>query len=321
MRPTEKILTSLNLPVRDAYDLPTSRKRFPDDGQYRIEIPSCEGPRAMEAVVAAARDHDVAIHRVSQGSGVMLQTDDEIKRMLDLGREHGIEVCLFVGPRANWDVGVQAASASGKVLGSSLRGVDQLAYGLDDVRHAASLGIRSVLVADVGQLFVLGRMKAAGDLPSDFVLKISVTLAAANPATARVLEDLGATSINLPVDLALPQIAAIRQAIDAAIDFYVEAPDDFGGTVRHYEAAELVRVAAPIYLKYGLRNAPGLYPAGQHIESTVVALSRERVRRAAINLAMLARQYPTAEMSNVPVGQTAEGRRQKAKGRKQKAKG
>ena len=301
MRATETILTSLNLPARDAYDLPASRKRFADGGQYRIEIPSCEGPCAMEAVVASAREHAVPIHRVSQGSGVMLQTDDEIQRMLALGREHGIEVCLFVGPRANWDVGVQAASASGKVLGSSLRGADQLAYGIDDVRHAAALGIRSVLVADVGQLMVLGRMKGAGDLPADFVLKISITLAAANPATARVLEDLGATSINLPVDLSLPQIAAIRQTIDAAIDFYVEAPDDFGGTVRHYEIAELVRIAAPIYLKFGLRNAPGIYPSGQHIESMVLAMSRERVRRAAIGLGLLRRYAPDAVASQVGV--------------------
>jgi hypothetical protein len=301
MRTTDAILNDLKLCARDAYDLPTSRKRFDDGGQYRVEIPSCEGPRAMEAVIASAREHAVPIHRISQGSGVMLQTDDEIQRMLALGQEHGIEVCLFVGPRANWDVGVQAASTSGKVLGSSLRGVDQLAYGIDDVRHGAALGLRSVLVADVGQLMVLGRMKAAGDLPADFVLKISVTLAAANPATARVLEDLGATSINLPVDLSLPQIAAIRQAIDAPIDFYVEAPDDFGGTVRHYEIAELVRVAAPIYLKFGVRNAPGLYPSGQHIESTVVALSRERVRRAAIGLALLRRYSPDAVASPIAV--------------------
>src|SRR5438094_6499113 len=146
MRPTDTILGTLGLPARDRYDLPVSRKRFSDGGQFRIEIPSCEGPRAMEAVVAAAHEHGVAIHRVSQGSGVMLQTDDEIRRMVALGREHGIEVCLFVGPRANWDVGVQAASASGRVLGSSLRGADQLAYGLEDVRHGLELGIRSVLV-------------------------------------------------------------------------------------------------------------------------------------------------------------------------------
>jgi hypothetical protein len=288
----------MNLPPRDAYDLPTSAKRFADGGQYRIEIPSCEGPKAMQAVVDEAAARRIAIHRVSQGSGIMLQTDNETLAMLELGRQHRIEVCLFVGPRANWDTGVQAASTNGRVLGSSLRGADQLAFGIDDVLHGASLGLRSILVADLGQLQIFGHMKKTGDLPPDFVLKISVTLAAANPATARLLEDLGATSINLPVDLSLPQISAIRQAIDTPIDFYVEAPDDFGGTVRHYEAAELVRIGAPIYLKYGLRNAPGLYPSGGHLEGTVIALSRERVRRAAISLAILARVYPDARPSD-----------------------
>jgi hypothetical protein len=243
----------------------------------------------------------VPIHRISQGSGVMLQTDDEIRQMVTLGKRHGVEVCLFVGPRATWDVGVQAASSGGRVLGASLRGADQLAFGTEDVLHGAKLGITSVLVGDLGHLMLLGRMKREGDLPSDFVLKTSVTLAAANPATARLLEDLGATSINLPVDLALPQIAAIRQAIDAAIDFYIESPDDFGGAVRHYEIPEMVRVAAPIYLKFGLRNSPPLYPAGQHLEGTVLALSRERVRRAAIGLGILQRYAPEAIASPIAV--------------------
>ena len=287
---TRRALERLRLPPGDAHDLPTSAKRFADGAAWRVEIPSCEGPAAMEAVVAAAAEHAITIHRVSQGSGIMLQTDAEIRRMAALGQKHGIEVCLFVGPRANWDVGVQAATKGGSVLGSALRGADQLAYGIDDVLHGLSLGIASVLVADLGQLKVLGDMRRAGDLPPHFVLKVSVTLAAANPATARLLEDLGATSINLPVDLSLAQIAAIRAAIDTAIDFYVESPDDFGGTVRHYETPELVRVGAPIYLKYGLRNSPPLYPSGQHLEATVIALSRERVRRAAIGLAILARR-------------------------------
>ena len=254
----------------------------------------------MRAVMAEAAARQVPIHRVSQGSGIMLQTDAEIRDMLALGREHHVEVCLFVGPRANWDIGVQASTPGGRVLGSSLRGADQLAYGIEDVLYGASLGLQSILVADLGHLKVLGEMKRRGDLPSDFVLKVSVTLAAANPATARLLEDLGATSINLPVDLSLAQIAAIRQAIDVAIDFYVEAPDDLGGSVRHYETAALVRAAAPIYLKYGLRNSPGLYPSGQHQENLVVALSRERVRRAAIGLGLLNRHYPDAQGSPLP---------------------
>ena len=127
---------------------------------------------------------------------------------------------------------------------------------------------------------------------------------AANPAAARVLEDLGADSINLPVDLSLAQIAAVRLAIDAFIDFYVESPDDFGGAVRHYEVADLVKVAAPIYLKYGVRNHAPLYPSGLHLEPLVIALSRERVRRAAISLAILKRYAPDAVPSPAakPVG-------------------
>jgi hypothetical protein len=297
MSNAESILSKQSLPARDAHDLPSSSKRFEDNGQYRIEIPSCEGPVAMRAVIGEAAVRQVPVHRVSQGSGIMLQTDREIEEMLALGREHGVEVCLFVGPRASWDYGAQAASSAGRVLGASLRGSDQLAYGIEDVLHGVHLGLKSILVGDLGHLQVLGRMKRDGDLPRDFVLKTSVTIAAANPASARLLEDLGATSINLPVDLSLAQIAAIRQAIDAPIDFYVESPDDFGGAVRHYETPTLVRVAAPIYLKFGIRNSPGLYPSGLHIESTVVNLSRERVRRAAISLALLKRYMPDAVAS------------------------
>ena len=301
MKKSDAVLSRFALPARDAYDLPSSPKRFRDGGQYRIEIPSTEGPRAMEAVVASATERSVPIHRISQGSGIMLQTDDEIRQMVALGRAHGIEVCLFVGPRASWDVGVQAASSAGRVLGASLRGADQLAYGIEDVLHGVSLGVTSILVGDIGHLMILGRMKKEGDLPPDFVLKTSVTLAAANPAAGRLFEDLGATSLNLPVDLSLPQIAAIRQAVDIPIDYYVESPDDFGGAVRHYEIPELVRVAAPIYLKFGLRNHAGLYPAGQHLENTVIALCRERVRRAAIGVGLLRRYAPDAVASPMAV--------------------
>lgn len=299
MPPETGVFNGLDLPARDAHELPSSSRRFADGGQYRVEIPSCEGPAAMRAVIDEAAARGVPVHRVSQGSGIMLQADVEIGEMLALGREHGIEVCLFVGPRAAWDTGIQAGASAGRVVGGSLRGSDQLGYAVADVVHGVALGLRSVLVGDLGLLLVLGRMKRAGDLPADLVLKVSVTMAPANAASARVLEDLGATSINLPVDLSLAQIAAVRQAIAAPIDFYVEAPDDFGGTVRHYEAAELIRVASPIYLKYGLRNAPGLYPSGGHLETTVIALSRERVRRAAIGLALVERLMPGAVASPV----------------------
>jgi hypothetical protein len=70
---------------------------------------------------------------------------------------------------------------------------------------------------------------------------------------------------------------------------YVEAPDNLGGLVRMHEIPELIRVASPVYVKFGLRNAPDVYPAGTHLETTTVALSRERVRRARLGLDLLAR--------------------------------
>jgi Peptidase family U32 len=294
MSETRRFLSSLGLPGTDPGDPPTSVKRFADGAQYRIEIPSVEGPVAFAAVVEAATQHQIRVHRISQGSGMMLLTDGELGRMVKLGRDHRIEVCLFVGPRAGWDIGVQASTPSGRVGANVLRGADQLVYAIEDVRRGIEFGIRSILVADVGQLWVLGRMKRSGELPTDLEIKSSISLPAANPATARLLEDLGATTINLPTDLALAQIAAIRHAVDVPVDVYVEGADDFGGVVRHYEVPELVRVAAPIHLKFTVRNAAGLYPSGAHLEPLAVATARERVRRAAIGLGMLARYYPAA---------------------------
>ncbi|ADB53533.1 U32 family peptidase [Conexibacter woesei] len=297
MLPTRELLADIGLPASDAHHLPDSPQRFPDGGQWRLEIPSTEGPESLREVLAAGDERGLRVHRVSQGSGIMLQTDAEIREMVELGAARDVEVSLFVGPRAAWDVGVQATTDSGRLAGMSLRGADQLGYALDDVARACELGLRSVLVSDLGLLSVLGQLRARGDLPSDLVLKVSVSLPAANPATARVLQELGATTINLPVDLTLAQLAAIRAAVDVPLDLYIETTDDFGGLLRYHEIPEIVRVAAPVYLKFAVRNSPGLYPAGGHLRDAALATARERVRRAAIGLELLARNAPGAVMS------------------------
>jgi hypothetical protein len=124
--------------------------------------------------------------------------------------------------------------------------------------------------------------------------KVSVMLPAANAAAARVFADLGADTLNLPTDLTLAQISAIRSATPLPLDIYVEAPDNLGGFVRHYELPRMVEVAAPAYLKFGLRNAPDVYPSGGHLEATTVKLGRERVRRARLGLDLLRRSGSAA---------------------------
>ena len=267
IRATQAFLRSMGLPDHDLRDLPSSDQRFPDGGQWRIEIPSVEGPNALRTVYQYADEYGVPIHRVSQGSGVMLLTDDELDEMAALGRQ---------------------------------RGMEQVVQGVEEVRRALAHGIGSVLVTDEGLLWVLGRMKAAGELPASLILKGSVMLGASNPVSVRLLQEAGLTTFNAPTDLSLAQLAAIRAATTMPLDLYIEVPDDIGGFVRHYEIAEIVRIAAPVYLKFGLRNAPNIYPSGTHLEATAIALTKERLRRAKIGLDLLHRLDPAAVMSPVP---------------------
>lgn len=298
MHATRTFLRSLGLPPGDLHDLPSSAKRFPDGAEYRVEIPSVEGPKALAAVLDEAQARGVRVHRVSQGSGIMLLTDSEIHEMCRLGADAQIEVSLFVGPRAAWEPGAQILSPAGRNLGARNRGMDQLVYAIEDVKRACALGIRGVLVADAGLLWVIREMKQVGELPADLVVKVSVQMGAANPASIRLQEQLGAGTYNVPTDFSLAMLAAARAAVDLPIDFYVEVPDGFGGFIRHFEIGEIVRVAAPVYLKFGLRNAPDVYPSGTHLEPTVLALSRERVRRAQIGLGHLQRYNPGAVPSD-----------------------
>ncbi len=299
MKKVRDFLQSCNYPRGDLFDLPSTEKRFPDGAAYRIEIPSTEGPKALAAVLEAADEYGVTVHRVSQGSGIWMLTDDEIREMCRLGAEAGIEVSLFVGPRAAWGTSAQVRASAGKNLGARLRGMEDVVYATEDIIRGCELGLRSVLVADEGQLWLVDEMKKAGDLPADLVVKISVQLGAANPISVKLIEDLGAGTYNVPTDLTLPQIAAIRSVVDLPLDVYVEAPDDFGGFLRHYEAPELIRIASPIYVKLGLRNAPNIYPSGLHIEDTAIKLSRERVHRAALVMNIIKRYAPDALMGEV----------------------
>jgi hypothetical protein len=113
--------------------------------------------------------------------------------------------------------------------------------------------------------------------------------APSNPATLKVLESLGGDTINLPTDLSLNELYEMRAVSHLPIDLYVEAPDGLGGVVRGNELADLVAVAAPLYVKYGLRNSRPLYPSGMHLESDAAMIGREKVRRASISLEWLKR--------------------------------
>ncbi len=269
---------------------PGRQDRFADGARFRIEIPSCEGPEVFRAVLAECDERDLRIDRVSQGSGIMMLSDAEIGEMVRLGAERRIEVALFLGPRGAWDIGAQAAT-TGSAAGAA-RGSHAIEACVAEAKRAVRLGVRSLLIADLGVLSVLGELRAAGELPPTLALKTSVLLPLANAPTGAVYERLGATSLNASTDLTTEQLAQLRTTCSAALDVYVEVPDDQGGFVRYYDVPEIVSRVAPVYLKLGVRNAPTIYPCGRHLLPLATDLGRERVRRADLMLRLLADLAP-----------------------------
>jgi hypothetical protein len=201
-------------------------------------------------------------------------------------------VCLFVGPRERFGPGAHARSADGRAHGDQVRGLRQLSYALEDVLRATEEGIRSFLVADLGLLRAVTQAQARGALPAGLVWKVSASMSPTNPVTLKVLEEMGAGTVNIPADVTLDELAEMRAAVKLPLDLYVESPDALAGVVRGQELGDLVRAGAPLYAKFGLRNAQAIYPSGHHLEAVASANATEKVHRAAVALEWLERLSP-----------------------------
>lgn len=251
MEKTRTFLRKMGLPDADARDLPVSEKRFEDGSQYRFEVPGIQGPGAMEALLEATERNGIPIHRVTQTKGVMTLLDSEITRMVDMARSQGIELVLSVGPRATTDTSASVNTPEGMRMGYRLRGQDQVLRAVEEIHRGVSLGVMSYLVYDEGALWLMNEMRKAGELPDGVRFKVSAHTGHGNPCAARMLELIGANSFNPVRDIQLQMLASLRQAVDIPLDVHTENPASTGGFIRHYEVPDMVRVAAPIYLKTG----------------------------------------------------------------------
>ena len=63
MDKVSEAMEKVGIPGRDAYDFPTSTKRFPDGAHYRIEISGVERPEVMEAVIDESEKRNIPVHR------------------------------------------------------------------------------------------------------------------------------------------------------------------------------------------------------------------------------------------------------------------
>ncbi|MGE5483805.1 MAG: peptidase [Ignavibacteriales bacterium] len=288
---TREFMAKLGLPKGDAYDLPTSTKRFPDGAHFRLEVPTINSAAAMKALLETAEQSGVTINRVDETYGAFRHSLGELHDYVAIAKEYKVELNLSVGPRATYDTSATRLSQQGVRIGYRLRGMEQVVRAVEDVKRIAEVGCRGVLVYDEGLLWVLAELRKAGELPAKMRFKMSAHTGHGNPASFKLFESLGADSINPVRDLSLPMIAALRQTVNVPLDVHTDNPPGSGGFIRVYEAPEMVRVAAPLHLKTG--NSV----VGGHGEMTSPQDGKNMAYQAAIVKEMVERYYPEAKQS------------------------
>ncbi len=288
---TRDYLKKVGLPEGDLWDLPTSTKRFPDGCHYRIEVPTINTADAVASLLDTATKNNITINRVTETYGMFRHTAAEIKQYCKLCADYGAELLLSVGPRATYDTGATVLSDQGVRISYRLRGMEQVVRAIEDIKRGYDYGCRGFLIYDEGMLWLINQMRKEGGLPSDITFKASAHLGHCNPCSVKLLESLGADSINPVRDLQLPMLAALRAAIDAPLDIHMDNPPGSGGFIRVYEAPEIVRVAAPLHCKTGNSVVSG------HGQLTSAADGKKMADQASIVVEMITKYYPDAKQS------------------------
>lgn len=284
-------LTLKKLGINEVNSNYISNKRFEDGGQYRFEVPGIQGPSPFKSLLDACDDYDLRIHRVTQTKGIMFLLDDEISEMVNLAKTANVQLFLAVGPRATYDTSATVQTPEGKRIGYRIRGYDNITYAIEDVKRAVDLGVRGILLYDEGLLWVLSKMRENGELPKDLKFKLSAHAGCSNPASAKLFESIGLNSLNPVRDLQIPMLASLRESIDIPIDIHTENPKSTGGFIRHYEVPEMIKVAAPIYLKTGGSIAK------THSWNTTDNEAKLRAKQVALVRDLINRYYLDAKMS------------------------
>ena len=288
---TRKYLKTIGMPQGDAYDMPSSTLRFPDGGAFRIEVPTVNSAETVAALLETSTKNGITINRVTETYGMFRHTQEEIKEICRLCHDYGAELLMSTGPRATYDTGATVLSPQGVRISYRLRGMDQVLRGVEDIKRGYDLGVRGFLIYDEGMLWLVGQMRKDGALPKEIIFKTSAHLGQCNPCSFKLLESLGADSINPVRDLQIPMIAALRQAVKTPLDVHTDNPPGSGGFIRVYEAPEIVRVAAPVHCKTGNSVVSG------HGEMTSAADGKRMADQAAIVVEMVSKYYPELKQS------------------------
>lgn len=278
-------------PRGDRWDLPTAEGRFPDGAHFRIEVPTVNSADAVRTLVRVVeQESGVKINRIDQTAGIMRFSDREHEAYLDVGREFEIEIFFALGPRSIYDISASKFIHTpwGHASALRTRGMEQIVYAMEDAKRITRMGGRGLLISDEGMLILCKKMRDEGELPEDTKLMASAHLGHNNPVTYRMLEDLGADTVASQRDLDFSILAGLREAVRIPIHVHIDNPQATGGFMRMYDAPEMIRLCAPVYLKTG---SSVLERHGQVINDD---LALQMARQVAVSVETLRRYMPDA---------------------------
>ncbi|MDR0355914.1 MAG: hypothetical protein LBJ64_09325 [Deltaproteobacteria bacterium] len=287
------------VPGQDAYNLPDSPLTFADGAHYRIEIAGIERLSNFKAMLDEAKKEKLPVHRaICTVGGSTYLPFQEMKDLAKIALDNQVELVMVVGHRKSWDVGAKESGfPEGVPQGPRHRGSENMSYWIEDMMRCLEAGLRGFLVFDEGLLKLLSQMRTEGFIPKETFFKWSVFGGQCSPAGAKLLEELGADTMNPISDVSLPILGSIRQAVKMPLDVYMIIVDSFGGHYRAYDAPEVARVAAPVYFKI----EPGTSEANIYkpwiTEASHDDLVRAKVRISAILREVVERRHPNLILS------------------------
>jgi hypothetical protein len=271
------------LPYSDSIELRASGGEFSRGGQYGVEIPAVNTLATLKTTIKLLKEEGVYCTRFNETHGSFLLSDQELAEMLALAAETGYGMVVGLGPRPEYDVKASFyRSEFGLEVGRRINNNDALTASVAEAMRLVALGCRGILVYDLGVLRVLSMMRRKRQIPAEVRFKTSSHCIVSNPMLAQIAAENGADSVTTLHDLGLPVLQEMRRispnlCLDVPTDAYLSK----GGFIRFYELAEMVQVAAPMFLKMGA-SVQG-HPYDNNIEQLCV----KRVRRVATGLSYM----------------------------------
>ena len=284
-------------PRGDIWERPTAAGRFPDGAHYRIEVPTVNSADAVQTLVHVVEEETgVKINRIDQTQGIMRFSDKEHQAYLDVGRKYGIEIFFALGPRGTYDTGAQkfVDTVWGHASALRTRGMEQIVHAMEDIKRIVKLGGRGLLISDEGMLILAYKMRKEGVIPPECKIMASAHLGHNNPVTFKMLEDLGADTIATQRDLDFAILSAMRAAIKIPLHVHIDNPQATGGFIRVYDAPEMIRICAPVYLKTGSSVLE------RHGMTITAELAKAMARQVAVSMETIKRYFPAAILTGKP---------------------